>query len=884
MNTNDLLRGFGEIDEELLWKVILKKEILSKERHKRRKRRQAIMRITGIAATITAIIILGYFAITGSFHRESGVPLQTIENRDDPAETMIEEDPSENESEESPEDMTQNRDTVTGMGWAEQDRWPKISDTQCVVITVGGGLDIRDADGNLLKRLDGAAAVIPNAAFDWEDPLIRWDNSYGQGTGYSQFILEGKGNLAGAVVWEREKPLPVIFPDEPSNPYSWLEGPSGMYSISTDRWLADPQEHVRLNMLSENVWTDTAMFVSSGSLMKTDGSIIDTSGKQRRHEDTTELQERRIEYTRYVNVIIGNGKIFSLNGDYIADIPAAESSVRLADILDDGCVFVGTEPGNPAQNVTYIYDLDGGVRVVERSGLSYTGHAGGLLNWQDANGRSLITDRDLNPVLTEEMFFEINPGFSAERVLSENPDYFRDIGSSASDNWLKIRASGQAVFSETEEPGDLQLQFMGAVNGNTFLFTAVCDRDFHLLATEAPRLPDLADRETVQFYLAKPEEAGAQNNMISWADTMALTEENLFYLKDGDLFRRELKPDGQDLRMTDFMHKSTVSSVVSAGSFICYTLNSTGVDVIRCCRPDGSDDDSLPYIVLTPASSEEDGKKRVSKLLLAADGFFLYTTWQQKGTEWKEVLLFHDTTVGSSLPLAQSGTPEPYMNCMEGIPELAGAVKTDRGPCLVFLRPEDEDRQIMTVINIYQGSSRRVFETVITGPCAVVGNELYYRQPAESNGKRTEYTTEESVSEPFILRRFSFADETDILVSDNPQPAGTQLSECGLLMTPLSEGFAVRRAACPDEEPFEISAADSICLIGGLYYISANGRLQELDIEMREIRNTYVFCDDLSSEHILTDYLYDDVNHKLYYRLDPDSEVLEINMSSSELK
>ena len=103
-------------------------------------------------------------------------------------------------------------------------------------------------------------------------------------------------------------------------------------------------------------------------------------------------------------------------------------------------------------------------------------------------------------------------------------------------------------------------------------------------------------------------------------------------------------------------------------------------------------------------------------------------------------------------------------------------------------------------------------------------------------------------------------------------------------MTPLSEGFAVRRAACPDEEPFQVPAADAACLIGGLYYISANGRLQELDFEKREIRNTYIFSDEPHGEHILTDYLYDDTKHKLYYRLDPDGEVLEVNMSSSEPK
>ena len=235
MTEFDLFKGFGEIDDEVLREHILQKQKMQQVQQRKTEKRRRIMKYTGITAAAAAAV-LALLAVTGTFNRDEKVPMETLESVEQSRQEEDRKNSNENESEynemssegafdnsetdrdgetdsseaqsESSEnnqkDSGDNKSEVSdteGRLWTAQQGWPKISESQCVLLAEDGNLDIREGDGSLIRHFNNAWAIIPAYYLEDRNELIWWDEDYGEGTGYWENVLSQQGNLVGAVVW-----------------------------------------------------------------------------------------------------------------------------------------------------------------------------------------------------------------------------------------------------------------------------------------------------------------------------------------------------------------------------------------------------------------------------------------------------------------------------------------------------------------------------------------------------------------------------------------------------------------------------------------------------------------------------------------------------------
>ena len=867
MTEFDLFKGFGEIDDEVLREHILQKQKMQQVRQRKTEKRRRIMKYTGITAAAAAAV-LALLAVTGTFNRDEKVPMETLESVE---QSRQEEDSGDNKSEVS---------DTEGRLWTAQQGWPKISESQCVLLAEDGNLDIREGDGSLIRHFNNAWAIIPAYYLEDRNELIWWDEDYGEGTGYWENVLSQQGNLVGAVVWEKDEPLPVVFSDQPprqTGSYR-IEGECGMYSIAENRWVFEPEEHYHLHILSRSLWTDTEMFISGGSLMKMDGTVVDTSGQQRRKDDQYQDGDTRIIYSRHPNVVEGNGKVYDLEGNLLGSTPERGSSWEFRDYLDDGIVVTQPNPENTQSKITVIYDYAGNVKYSEQSGLIYSGHAGDFLNWQDANGGSLITDKNLQAVLTDSDFLARNPDFDIAPILQENPDYASDatVFGPAS---MKVRVAGY-----DEQSARFRLLIQGLADGRRYEFYAICDSDFGLIRTE----PVEKVSEDALFYLAKPVEISEKSqpeatdeNIIRPAGSLALADDRLFYIKEGKVFRQILAQHGRSSSMT--ISPQVTGGLAVDDDALYFTFNSDGViSLERCWYKQGGN--ASPFIV--PQASA----KAIS-LHMADSNNLVYSVKEDTWTTW-----FEDITQGVAFEL------------MDDFSSFVGAVKAAQGYYLVLLGTPQDGATPLMIVHAAGMTTREIFTADVTGECALVGDCLYYRAASVSDtsgqpdtpAKSDSASLPESSSmeddpegaEPFVLRCFSFADETDSLMYTS-NDAGLQLTQSGLLIktadsqtssddTVSASGarpeVEICRAASPEDTPVVVPAADAYYRIDNAYYLLTDGILTKLDFDTQKTIEAARLDDDNTGKITLADYVFDSGTRTLYYRVDTDGEIREANL------
>ncbi len=410
MNTDDLMNGFGEVEDQLILEMLRIKRDRAWERQLLRKRRRdRIMKISGITAAAAAAVLFIAGPFLGGLRQKESTPVQIV--REESIEAVSAESAGEAESSSTdnlPEESTE-AVSVESAGEAESSSTDNLPDEKCCLRADAGGLSILDGSGNELAEFPGAWAVIPGELSLDEEPLL-WQRGYGSDCGFPQSVFSGSTAVTAEIIWDREAPLPILFPDENASE-AHRSGSCGIYSIEEGEWIFDPQEHHYLNLLGDGLWTDSQCFESSGSLMTLGGTVLHTAGGQRTRDMERTAENSGTFYCRFADHILAGRKIFDLKGNLLCELP--EECGYILDILDDRIV---TDMGG--RRGTYFYDFSGQPIAAELSGLLYNGHADGYLNWHA--GASVITDLALNPVLSIDDFYRINPEYDPDTAPAED--------------------------------------------------------------------------------------------------------------------------------------------------------------------------------------------------------------------------------------------------------------------------------------------------------------------------------------------------------------------------------------------------------------------------------------------------------------------------------
>jgi len=206
---------------------------------------------------------------------------------------------------------------------------------------------------------------------------------------------------------------------------------TGLFSLKENDWIIEPQ-YKYLNILSDSLVTASQESPDSGHLMTIDGNIISSS-------DT--MFERRENYiSTHINSI---ETPFDLNGNRIPFY-----NERITSIRDDSILT-----WNYKQNTRTLYDRIGNTIWNEQSGLVFDSWVGDYLTWFDSNSTSIITDSDLNYVIDENVFRELNPDYNLSNLHMQ-------------------------IIAHDSESGEL---FISLINDLYQTSYCICDASFHIL-------------------------------------------------------------------------------------------------------------------------------------------------------------------------------------------------------------------------------------------------------------------------------------------------------------------------------------------------------------------------------------------------------------------
>ncbi len=290
-----------------------------------------------------------------------------------------------------------------------------------------GRVKALDADGNEVLYLDSAAVVLEGQGSRIGRHTLQLWNLERDG----EKIIHGQEYLEGTMRWNRADPIPLVIKEEGGPAFERTEeagdtaftvsdfsGSCGIWDAVREEWLISPEGHSYLRLIGNGLWTDCAEGIhASGSLMRLSGEILYTSPENCSvdiAEHATWISVR--EYPEGGDGQSWLTKLFDLEGSLLAEIPSESVDRQVVDVLDDGFVMVLSSEADPDFRMTVLCDFEGRQRDAELSGLIYNGHCENYLNWKGKGDgfTGLITDKRLQPVITEADFFAQNPDYAAQ--------------------------------------------------------------------------------------------------------------------------------------------------------------------------------------------------------------------------------------------------------------------------------------------------------------------------------------------------------------------------------------------------------------------------------------------------------------------------------------
>lgn len=204
---------------------------------------------------------------------------------------------------------------------------------------------------------------------------------------------KGKEYYWNAWVISEEMPLPVACSGKDA-----VKG--GIYSLVKAEWIIEPGEY-SVNLLSENVWTT--------SEKSEDGQLMNMENKA-----TTTIED---VFDRSGDFIISASSIHNLNGKKLCQWSPLHLMI---DHWDDKLLRYNQEQG-----YYYLMDTEGVLWEADRD-MRFDSRCGNLLNWTDAYGNGMITDTNLNLIMDETEFEEINSNIYMDgkelKVIGERAD------------------------------------------------------------------------------------------------------------------------------------------------------------------------------------------------------------------------------------------------------------------------------------------------------------------------------------------------------------------------------------------------------------------------------------------------------------------------------
>ena len=864
MDSRDLVKAFGEVDDELITEMLRTKERAQQQKKKKGGRIMKIMAYGGAAAAAAALI---FASLHGGLHREIS-PLETVS-----METQGMTGASRSEGESGPAVSQSDEESIGSLAeesvfeWAESVKQLSLSEDECLVIADGDTLVMADSDGRELGSLEGARMIVPTDVQDSLFPVVSWgEGNYGQGSGYAQTALETEADsgFLAAVIWDIDRPLPVIMPDEHSVNYR-LHGESGMYSIAGQTWLCDPAEHSYLNLLSDTLWTDTECMVSSGSLLKTDGTVVDVGGKQWNPGDEANQENKAVFYHRVGSFIIGGQKVFDLEGNLLFTAP---EGLQVNDVLDGMFEADVLRPEKGSTSWRYdscFYDFDGNPVMAEMSGLRYNGHTGKYLNWivygeDGGEADYLITDLSLNQLISARQLFDRNPDFDFSfRSQKGNGAGFTDLDLT---NSFKMQ-----VAAVDEEAGEITLCFRNSLAADSEVWL-VCDTDWNALRI----IPDPEiTAEAKIIYL--PEEYPADDTAAvpggEWclASSLICESGKLFYVDERGVIARTLKGGSEEVITVPGEGETISPELAMSDGKVYYARNSRDRSAVCRCVPGGSEETlyQVENTLLSYGPIGLDGTvpEIVSDLHLqgvsqdqliyrtGGDPFFTptgYTSWYLGG---------------------QGGAPVSLMSSVES---LAGVQAAPSGLYIVLEGAVSDASP--HELRVVKSTGETVLSRMTKQSSAVLDGALYYRDDSEYSDNYWEHPEEEIIP----VKRFSFAAEMEETISEEKglnttfiSPAGLLLSAYGSNPVPDNPGryqnyeYRARLLTEPEAEGIVIPEYQAAFRLGGRFYLFTANQLGYLDFEQG---HSYVALYPLPENFFLplSGIVYAPETDSIYYR------------------
>lgn len=254
---------------------------------------------------------------------------------------------------------------------------PSVGENERLVVQNGENLTVLDKYGNTCSQFEHATIY-----FKSEGPLFKF-----------------MGNM---LLVSLENPLPIQV-ETGAEEYK-----VGLYSLEEDDWLIEPT-YEYLNLLSNTVFTTSELLRTGGNLMKTDGSVIwenvghcSVTGdyimtmysmEDNQNSDDVEGQ------TSARNI----GLIFDLEGNYLSSYDAIN---YIYAAYHDKIIMKNGKTGE-----IYLQDGYGNVAwTVPEEQWKFCNRCGDYLSWctTDEEATGIITDWQLNEVMNDEKFFQLN--------------------------------------------------------------------------------------------------------------------------------------------------------------------------------------------------------------------------------------------------------------------------------------------------------------------------------------------------------------------------------------------------------------------------------------------------------------------------------------------
>lgn len=174
---------------------------------------------------------------------------------------------------------------------------------------------------------------------------------------------------------------------------------TGLYDVGTGSWRLEPVYHT-VRLLGNGLCSNTDIMEGAGGvLMRTDGTVLAESSQA---------------FVENGNFITDGQRLFDLDGNYLR-----ETEGYIINVVEDCLITSGN-------NGTQIWNPDGSLRAVETSGLYVLGVTGGMISWVDSNQAGVITDINLQPVITQGEFYQRNQNWHLDgsyfMLVDQSPD------------------------------------------------------------------------------------------------------------------------------------------------------------------------------------------------------------------------------------------------------------------------------------------------------------------------------------------------------------------------------------------------------------------------------------------------------------------------------